>query len=367
MLAESPSDAAGARKWVVLVAGFDYERSGADFRTLALNRMKLLIGRHQAAHRAAKSSLAQMIDSAPRFVLFDVESGTVRKAIAGGPKGEWAWSDVATFKPVSVSNYSHGGRRFDTAQAGTLSITDVYDHVRGLGRTEAGSVAELSFLSHGWIGGPILVNSFDHLGDTDNSRDPDDRDGRGSKDFIAPTMPPSALDEFRAAFADGGIVWVWGCVFARSPHQVVHQVLAGVSRRKTTLEKLADTDSFHFSFSQADADLFFAVDPNFFPKKEGGKFALDFDRSFGDVKTFLGGRLSETYCQAIANASQRVCIGALPGTYADYARGVALPVMVVPTRHPPYDDDFTNPIRVWTTCLGRTLDHEGRHYGRYEP
>ena len=45
-------------KWVVLVAGFDYDRGGVDFKEIALRRMKLLIRRNVAAQQKAKTPLA---------------------------------------------------------------------------------------------------------------------------------------------------------------------------------------------------------------------------------------------------------------------------------------------------------------------
>ena len=41
--------------------------------------------------------------------------------------------------------------------------------------------------------------------------------------------------------------------------------------------------------------------------------------------------------------------------------------MVVPTRVPPYSDDFTRSIRFYRTYLRFRLDPEGRNYSRYEP
>ena len=41
--------------------------------------------------------------------------------------------------------------------------------------------------------------------------------------------------------------------------------------------------------------------------------------------------------------------------------------MVVPTRVPPYSDNFTAYINFYTTYIGVTLDPESRHYARYDP
>jgi hypothetical protein len=43
------------------------------------------------------------------------------------------------------------------------------------------------------------------------------------------------------------------------------------------------------------------------------------------------------------------------------------PLMLVPTKCPPYDDNLTRSIQLDTTYLGLALDPEGRHHGRYDP
>jgi hypothetical protein len=358
-------------KWVVLVAGFDYERKGVDFEKIALNRMTLLIRRNVAAQKKAKTPLVQVIETAPRFVVFDFKSGVVRRSVATKPKGTRTWTEIARFQPVTAANYSaraDGRRVFDTEQTGRMSIRDVYKHVQEIGRTEPGSLVELSFLSHGWIGGPILVNSDDGLGDATNDRDPNDKDPRMDKDFVHPTMDAAALTEFRAAFDPGGFVWAWGCAFSNSPHKVMHRVLSSAKYRTTARGKLVAADVFKFTFPREHAEKFFHVDTDFFPQRGAdGEFPLTFERTFEQIKTFFFGRLNETYFNRVALAAQVPCFGALPGTYSDYEKGPELPVMIVPTKKPPYADNFTGPIRFYTTYLSVALDSEGRNYGRYEP
>ena len=359
----------GARgKWVVLVAGFDYELSGVSFEQIALSRINGLIRRHRATHKTQSPSTA--IATAPRFVLFDFRSGRVRTYAATQPKGKWQWSELAAFQPVSAANYTRRGdgrRVFDKDQAGRLSITDVYRHVQELGRTEPGSLIELSFLSHGWVGGPILVNS-DDAGGSPTARDPNDKDARIFKDFVPPTMDAAALADFRRAFDSSGFVWVWGCAFAAAPRQVLHRVLSSQKYKSTRLGGLVDGDRFKLEFSREQAETFFHTAPGFFPARGGdGKFPLVLERSFKQIKEFFAGRLELTYCKKIAAAAGVPCFGALPGTYSDYEKGVALPVMVVPVRKPPYSDNFSRSIRFYTAYLGVQLDTEGRHYGRYEP
>ena len=181
-------------------------------------------------------------------------------------------------------------------------------------------------------------------------------------------MDAAALKEFRDAFASDGFVWTWGCVFAASPHQVLARIVKNSKYKAAKLGAIADDVKFKFEFEQEHADKFFFIDPNFFPQADAsGKFQLTFERTFAEVKDFLRGRLSETYCQAAAIGSQVPCFGGLPGTYADYEKGVSTPVMVVPTRVPPYSDNFTGYINFYTKYIGVSLDAEGRHYARYDP
>jgi hypothetical protein len=358
-------------KWVVLVAGFDYERNGVDFESIALRRMRLLIRRNVAAQQKAKTPLWLVIDTAPRFVVFDFESGLVRRSVATQPKGDRAWTEIARFQPVSAANYSpraDGRRVFDTDQAGRMSITDVYRHVREIGRTEPGSLSELSFLSHGWAGGPILVNSDDSLGGGTDTRDPNDKDGRWEKDFVAPTMDAAALAEFRAAFDPNGSVWVWGCSFANSPRQVLHRLVNSSTYKAAAPGSLPNTHTIRFTFSRAQANTFFHIDPTFFPARGAdGEFPLTFTRTLEEIKNFFFARLGDTYCNLVAQAAQVPCFGALPGTYSDYEKGADLPVMVVPTRVPPYSDNFTAYVRFYTSYAGVSPDPEGRNYGRFDP
>src|SRR5581483_7405348 len=297
----APAAAAGARgPWHVVVAGFDYERSGVDFERIARNRIRLIIRRHATARTRAKAPLSSLIATAPRFVLFDVKSGRVRRLEATAPKGDWVWAEVSRFTPVSGANYSGATTRhvFDQNQSGTMSITDVYAHVRGIGRTEPGSLAELSFFSHGFVGGPILVNSDDMSGSA-TDRDPNDRDGRMFKDFRAPTMDDAARAEFAGAFAHDAFVWIFGCAFASSPRQVLHQLLRSRRYRETPLGRLHDDARFTFSFTRKQAEDFFRVDTTFFPVRGAdGQFPLTFERNFRQIKDYFSGRIATTYAKA---------------------------------------------------------------------
>jgi hypothetical protein len=339
------------KRQIVLVAGFNYENPNHKLDKYCINRIEHILNKRTGARK----------DASLTFTLFDVGAGVVKSFEVVGGKREWV--EKAKFTPVTSANYT--GKVFNKDPAGVMSVTDVYDFVRAQGKSMPGSVQELSFFSHGWVGGPILVNSFDSKPDGSPERDPDDKDARRRKDFSAPNMDATAQAEFRDAFSVDGFTWVWGCVFIAPPFQVIHRML---KNKKYNPSKVKDADTFKFDFSSAQATKFFYVDPIFFPARNAdGTFPLSFEKSFAEIKEFLQRRIEATYCKSIAKATRRKCFGALPGTYADYEKNKTRPLMVVPRSSPPYDDNFLRYIKFYTSHLGINLDPENRGYGTYLP
>ncbi len=340
------------QKHVVLVACHDHESHGHLLSVRCQNRINRLFG--------IKAKIAT--DPLWRFTMFDVTRGVRTEYEIS--KGKRTWVDKQTFSPVTAAIYT--GKQFRHSPAGVISVMDVYSFVQDLGANAdtAGTLVELSFFGHGWIGGPILVNSFDNQ-PADPARDPDDKDGRVDMDFEPPNMTAAQLANLRAAYAPDGYSWLWGCVFARSPHQVMYRFWRSAAARNP---KIKDTDVVKLEFTQDDVDRFFRIDPTFFPQPDSsGKAALRFNRTLAEIKDFFNRRIGDSYCSTMAVATQRRCMGALPGTYSDYEVGVRNPLMLVPTRVPPYADNFSRSLQFYRQHLGRTLDPEGRNYGVYEP
>ncbi|MEZ4505685.1 MAG: hypothetical protein R2848_07420 [Thermomicrobiales bacterium] len=137
-----------------------------------------------------------------------------------------------------------GGRTsFLNDQRGMLGIMEVYAAVRRIGINHPGTLMELSFFSHAWSGGPILVNSTDDRMVTRPAvpprtirvpagpfippipvtipgvpetvvalngmdRDPDDYDPR-EIDFWPPNLSVDGKKDFRAAYHPSGVNWSW--------------------------------------------------------------------------------------------------------------------------------------------------------------
>jgi hypothetical protein len=137
----------------IIMAGFDYQGGGVDFGQSALRRWKLLIA------------------ATPRLSVTNMNVGagtTTVSAMTPNAKGVPVRTEAitSTHRTVTAANYSTGLQhhaRFDTDQAGRMSIIDLYAAVQDIGSDPdtAGSLTEVSVFSHGFFDGPILVNSDD--------------------------------------------------------------------------------------------------------------------------------------------------------------------------------------------------------------
>jgi hypothetical protein len=356
-------------KQYVLVAGVDYEFKGVNFRLLADNRRKLL-----TESNLKKEDL--------RFTTVDFRAGTLvtdEVTYAGGVK-KATQSQTSSFSPIGPSNYttttdSSGAThtRFKPGQWGTASILDVYRKVREVGSKEPGTLAELSFLSHGWMGGPILVNSEDDRQAilpvpstggappfvasiiTGTSRDPDDHDPRARYDFVAPTMDVPSLLEFSNAFSSDAKIWLWGCAFP----QVVHHTLWAMERAKGYKPSgLGDDDQLVLDAVTKDdvdyLDRFLAPLLGPFPSRS------TITANFKYLKYAICAMNASSYAWRLSDAAKVPTYAAPLGTYADYDKTGKFPLMnVVP--------DFSAHFAFYKNYLGFSFDPEGRRYAVYTP
>ncbi|WP_296224239.1 hypothetical protein [Ralstonia sp. UBA689] len=350
------------KKQVVLVAGFDYEFNGLDFNKLC---------RHRAKRLFAANPKDQL-----RVTLFDIGAGTVTQNEINAKK-QRNWKTLSKFTPVSKSNYSKvvAGHEnaFDQNQSGIMSITDVYAFIQKIGAgKEAGTLKELSVFSHGWMGGPVLVNSFDGTASGSSQRDANDKDARSDKDFVAPTMPSAALANFRKAFDTSAIVWTWGCSFAKAYNMILHTLFNTSQYKQIPRGKVKPADMFDLEFTE---DLGKSDGKERFDEirgmLKGGKLQAGSPRSyqvsvsFQTILDLYRSDLRDTYSAKIASASKRTTYGALLGTYADIEQGPQDFLMLIPRKVPPYADDFTRVVNFYKHYLGIAIDPEDRGYGTF--
>ncbi len=370
-------------KQIVLVAGFDYEltpsgrEGGAGFAARCQRRMDRLI------KRFPKEKL--------KITIFDVSAGTVRTSEIDDVSKKRQWTTPTkndssgkivpmSFNPVSgANNYDPKDKRRERAfvrnPRGVMSIEDVYQFIIEIGDgKEAGTLIELSLFSHGWVGGPILVNSRDELGDPD-ARDPDDKDARFRKDFNTTNIGTIEMSLFKKAFAANGIVWVWGCSFAYAFRTLFATLFATNKYKTTSPGKLKDTDIIPLDFTEDTSvesgpiafDGLLSLLPGGTQSMRGKsrryKVTVTFQLLKERIRDFLK---TGIYATAVAKAAGVNTIAALVGTYADYEKN-GDKLMLIPRSAPPYDDDFRREMFFYTMYLGMTLDPENRGYCVYLP
>jgi hypothetical protein len=358
-------------KQVILVAGVDYsgifKGRGVDFRIFCDNRVKRIL----AGNRSKQDMTFQIFDFSRGEVI------TQETTYPGGKRIDKTTKlTPSPFKPVSRANYNvtvSGGEthsRFKDRQKDIMSIIDIYTAIQNVGVNAPNTLTELSFFSHGWYGGPILVNSYDDgilniyppfsstpipLTLPGGMRDPDDHDPRESKDFTPPTMDVSKLDNFKKAFDTNGHIWIWGCNFPRP----VHEILDKIEKHPKYKERgVGDEEIFKFTnFNTAQADLLeeFLLDalgaP--FPDKKNIEIKFKFLKYFFCLMT------EASYAHIIAkNANVKTFAGVM-GTYSVYDKG-PLPLMSV-------YKGFAKHFTFYKNYLGFDFDPEGRKYGAYKP
>ncbi|MDQ4029676.1 MAG: hypothetical protein M3168_01405 [Actinomycetota bacterium] len=347
-------------KRFILVAGVDYERKGVDFRIFCNSRMKRIV----AANRAQEGL---------SFQIFDVKAGEVVTHEFTYPGGERAESVSKTkpFDAVTRSHYRNDGTRtdphyvFNDGQTGMMSVTDVYAAARSIGATDPGTLFELSFFSHAWFGGPILVNSNDDgfitgppstsggpptRTATGAARDPDDKDPR-PKDFVPPNMSAAELQLFQDAYRADGYSWSWGCAFPRQVHEILHKL---EHHRDYRSSGLADDQIFVFTNFRAEhvgpLQAFLGV---VFPDPKSVEL------EFKELKRFFCKVTEGSYTHHLAVHSQKKTFGGVMGTYSEYDTG-RLPLMHV-------EKSFTRHFKFYESYLGFKFDPEGRRYGEFSP
>jgi hypothetical protein len=124
--------------------------------------------------------------------------------------------------PQDPANFVDANLTTTTTEGDKLSITNVYHTVR---QAPAQSVVCVDIFSHGWVQGPVLVNTYDTVPAPVNGlpmRTPTDCDGRVRTDFAsnmgetpiagAPAPGnPDAITQFFNGFSSTGSFRIYGC------------------------------------------------------------------------------------------------------------------------------------------------------------
>ena len=177
--------------------------------------------------------------------------------------------------------------------SGVMSITDVYRSIRG---APDKSVIDLVFFTHGFSGGPVIVNSFEtdplpkDFGGNSNTpqRTASDKDGRLRTDLHAnmgedPSEDSSAdakkhggkgaLDQFKRAFDPAAIIRVYGCDVTDSINGELLRSTSFQVIRAAFVVKIASGASDKALRTKLLADLGKGIDPE-------DDITLDMEREF---------------------------------------------------------------------------------------
>ena len=317
----------------------------------------------------AKRRADRLIAQAPDLTvwLFDVGAGQLLVNVSAKKR---SWTPVGKFEPPTrAANYT--GHTFDRNPKDVMSITDVYEKVVEIGRKDPGTLVELSFFSHGYYGGPILVNSNDRK-QSGGLRDPDDKDARIFKDFNRANLPKERRTLLRNAFRNGARVWAWGCVFTEMYFEVFLALSKSPTYRKVGPGKLDDADTFELSFSAEQAKRFYALDLSFFPAPTtAGKPVLSFRRTWAQIRDYYERALKDVYVQNFASVAKVKGYGAVPGTWAGLEPGdkglMLVPKKQITSPKGERFDGFGRYLELFHNHLNVAEDPESRGYGTYVP
>jgi hypothetical protein len=338
---------------VILVGGFEFHGKGTRFGVWCDKRREVLLRRKTMA-----AATFWKFDFGPGLVLRDKPERNKHRG----------WRPYGKADPVAKASYTNG--TLDPSLK-TLSITDVYRHIYSV--VPVGSVVELSFFSHAFSRGPILLNTWDHTpSNLTGKRDPADKDAR-PKDFNIEQMPSHVLKAFREGFAPSPVVWIWGCNGESRCWEVFRQLRNSPAWKKTPSGKHSLDVTFPLTFQRGQVGIWHSEQPVLFPDpgpndpdRKGMRHSDPFtwEATLGQVVNAFRNGLTQTYMWCFSKALGSPVTGALPGTTAVLNGRDGL--MEVARNRATQHDDFSALIRFYKDYVGVVLDPEGRGYGLFD-
>lgn len=294
------------------------------------------------------------------FILFDFRSGAVEKIIANKSKITKP-KVIDKFEPITKKSYAknkQGDIRFRDNQPNVMSIVNVYDFIEEIGQNEKGTLFELSFFSHSWLEGPILVNSEDdgfHTGPKNEKikivlaeRDMDDKDGRFQIDFLDSKM----VSNLRMAFNKEAIIWNWGCLHTEWMVTFFRTLFSEPSYME---HGLVDNQKFNITVTKDYLGLF-----KYFFKKKDITLNKRVELTFGEIKAMLIICLDHCYNMVIAEKTNIKTYGGLPGTGSEFFNGTSMRIAT----SPPHNKKI---LSFYKEYFNIEFDNEGLNYGIFYP
>lgn len=350
------------KKYAIIVAGYEYHSGGTNYNIFADRRKNKLLSLHPE----------WVNDSEAIIVRFDVRNGRIEQNVFRNGRRDWIL-ERDNFDSINRRvHYTRTNHSFIQQETNVIGMNDVYEYVQNIGRNDPGSLHELSVIGHGFIYGPIIVNSYEReefKGNNGNKRferDPWDKDAR-PKDFMGENMNKDNWMNFRNAFHENGYAWIWGCVFSRASYNTLYKLMRTPEWRRKRWGEHVDSDEFTLRVNRNFAKKYYKFDSTFFPSSEN---ELTFTRSLFQIKKFLTRSLRYSYAGRFCVDTGITCFAGFVGTYSDYERPARVrqprqSLMVVPRSRRLYGTDFTKTINFYKTYLNLEEDPENKGYCKY--
>jgi len=326
----------------ILVSGVDYFNFTGIFSQLAKDRKKEII------ENEIKNPSEEL-----KFIFFDFKSGkvteTITKITKEGKKKKVIKekeTEIARYQSISRENYKRSPNF-----RGTMSITHVYDKICEIGKNAPGTLKELSFFSHSYKDGPILVNSTDRYDMYINVRDPDDRDAR-IRDFVCCDAIKNH-DLFKKAFHKDGFSWIWGCTVDDELKDLINLI------RKQSGKRDNIPDSATFTLYHKNHKRLFR-NYGVIDQLPSGPLIV----TFAQIKALLCIALKNTYAYNLALTSDKKVYATFVGVGAKFEEKPPAPGRKKLMRS---DPDRKKIIEFYKKYLKIKTDPTGRNYAEYLP
>jgi hypothetical protein len=330
-------------KQFILLAGFDYEFRQLSFRNICERRKTQIISSNK------RSDLT--------ITIYDFGAGEVETTgiVYQGGKQTLSASKVNIYTPLSKQMFDkprigHKEWHFKKGQTGMMTITDVYNDIATLGITQPGTLHELHFFSHGWIGGPILANSNDQFAYS-SLRSADDVDPRVNKDFAPPQFTAAQQQAFKNAFSAAAFSWCWGCAFP----DIVNRILFKLQNNRGYKESGMHDDDYLTFTNLSDDEI------NDIELRVGGKVPdrKKVELALKAFKIYLATHFAGSYYYSLAEGTGKKVYAAAPGTYAEFDSDQKKGLLTVSSK-------FTKHLKFYENYMGLQQAPEGRRYIVYD-
>lgn len=340
----------------ILIAGHEYHpKSKTHWDRCCLSRERYLARRFRSESFVA--------------ITFNVSAGSVRKAVYRARSSAPTETVSPLREAIRQDQYKllENGDNVPFKELDKIiSITDIYSETLKYLTEFSGKIIELSFFSHAYSDGPILTNTWQfrrvivenaratliELRQQPNDRrDPLDLDPR-KQDFHPKSQSDEALAAWRSAFAENGKSWIWGCNDEELPKYLMRVIRRA---RPPVTPSLRDDAVVRVAALNYELAAIQTLNQHLLkPTKSQGMY----DVMVGELRSYILGRLSDTYAQRLADATRRKVYAAGAGTWATFQSN-KVDMEIAGQVH--------DIVQTYRSAFGIRSDDEGNKYLLFQP